>query len=117
MYNALKDIHGCGSTKLHVDVSDAWNINLYGTPAGDPAIWLIFPRKQLGELARALRELDSRKGISREGNAALQHRIFLKDSDLEFLAEKGIRPYIIYQRPGDMVFIPAGCAHQVIPHN
>jgi len=27
--------------------------------------------------------------------------------------EHNIRPYRIYQNPGDAVFVPAGCAHQV----
>jgi lysine-specific demethylase 3 len=27
--------------------------------------------------------------------------------------ETGVKSYRIYQRPGDGVFIPAGCAHQV----
>lgn len=113
MYNALKDIFQCGSTKLHTDVSDAWNINLYGFPSSEPAIWLMFRRNQAEALAHALRKLDRLKGISRDGNPILQHRVFLTDTDLEFLAKEGIRPYVIHQRPGEMIFIPAGCPHQV----
>lgn len=31
----------------------------------------------------------------------------------ELLKRKGIKPWRIYQKPGQAVFIPAGCAHQV----
>lgn len=113
MYNALRDIFGCGSTKLHMDVADAWNINLFGIPGDKPAIWLVFCRNDAERLACALRKLDIRNWISREGNPILQHRVFLTSADLEFLAGEGIRPYVINQRLGDMVFIPAGCPHQV----
>ena len=29
-------------------------------------------------------------------------------------AQAGVRPYVILQRVGDAIFLPAGCAHQVI---
>ena len=32
---------------------------------------------------------------------------------VELLKRKGIKPWRIYQKPGQAVFIPAGCAHQV----
>jgi len=40
--------------------------------------------------------------------------IYLTPALLRLLAERrDIRPFTIHQRPGDAVFIPAGCAHQV----
>ncbi|KAK9448712.1 uncharacterized protein V1518DRAFT_417990 [Limtongia smithiae] len=44
------------------------------------------------------------------------HRQFfyLTDPELKLLRERyGVLPYRIWQKPGDAVFIPAGCAHQV----
>jgi len=32
---------------------------------------------------------------------------------LELFRSKGVKSYRVYQRPGEAVFIPAGCAHQV----
>jgi len=41
--------------------------------------------------------------------------MFYLDCDLrkELYEEFGVKSYRIYQKPGDVVFIPAGCAHQV----
>jgi lysine-specific demethylase 3 len=63
----------------------------------------------------------SQKGKTGKGNdwSGLNDPIhgqqFYLDEDLraELYEVKGVRSYRVYQRPGEAVFIPAGCAHQV----
>lgn len=107
-----------GSTRLHLDVANAWNF----MPFGGPAIWLIFAAEDNDALAKWIkaRKLAEwhRNGQRGQppgaGNPIHEQKTFLKQADLDDLfADTGIRPYIIHQQQGDIVFIPAGCPHQV----
>lgn len=49
------------------------------------------------------------------GHDPIHGQQFYLDVDLRkaLFEEYGVKSYRVYQRPGDGVFIPAGCAHQV----
>jgi lysine-specific demethylase 3 len=120
MYNAYgnsdQDSHH-GSTRLHLDVTSAVNIMLYAAPYpdGSPglALWHIFPLSDTNEIREFLQEAQS-VGFNGQGDPIHSHDIYLTPLLLAMLEQRtGIWPYAIYQAPGDAVFIPAGCAHQV----
>lgn len=108
MYIAYKDMIFVGSTKLHMDLTDAFNLMTFADGVDGFARWLIFARSDAAALAEWLRES---KGLL--DNGIHQQNTFLTSADLDDLFEKkGVKPYIIDQRPGDLIFIPAGCPHQ-----
>jgi hypothetical protein len=98
-----------------MDLTDAVNIMIWAGKCSDGspgyALWHIFPAEVADILRRFLRE----EGLSEAGGDLIHtQKIYVNSSMLGRLYEKhGVRPYIIYQRPGEAVFIPAGCAHQV----
>ncbi|GAA5972817.1 hypothetical protein JCM11641_003956 [Rhodosporidiobolus odoratus] len=116
---------GWGSTKLHMDVADALNLMLWSSPGpdGSPgvAVWDLYRAEDSEKIREFLYEkLARNEGIEVE-EAMVKHddpihtqQIFL-DVVLrrELFEEKGVKSYRIHQRPGEVVFIPAGCAHQV----
>jgi lysine-specific demethylase 3 len=101
-----------------LDVINAWNF----MPFGGPAEWLVFAAADGDRLAEWITarkfaewlkdgQLGPRPGSV---NPIHEQKTFLTSSDLDDLAaDTGIRPYIIHQHQGELVFIPAGCAHQV----
>ncbi|KAL6298095.1 Clavaminate synthase-like protein [Sparassis latifolia] len=118
MYNAMASFEAQGSkgsTRLHMDMADAINIMLYAntTPDGRPgcAVW---------DLYKAEDSIKLRKFLRKRFKGQFQHdpihsQLFYLDSTLrqELYQEYGVKSYRIYQKPGEAVFIPAGCAHQV----
>lgn len=115
MYIACEDRDKQGSTRLHLDLSDAINVlvcaenSSVGEAGG--ALWHIFSREDTVLLSTILK---SHPSYSKTGNPIHQQTIYLTSSDLDWLRRKyGIVPYCIIQRSGQAVFIPAGCAHQV----
>ncbi|KAJ7128198.1 Clavaminate synthase-like protein [Mycena crocata] len=89
-----------GSTRLHMDMADAVNIMTYAAP--DPnglegcAAWDIFRAEDSDNIKDFIRLTFGME----EGQDPLYHKCSVKS-------------YRIYQRSGEAVFIPAGCAHQV----
>lgn len=115
MYIAMEDHTKQGSTKLHMDLSDAVNILVHesqSSTGGDGgALWHMFSREDTVRLSQILKAHPSYDG---EGDPIHQQRIYLSAFDLEVLKrDHGIVPFVIIQRRGQAVFIPAGCAHQV----
>ncbi|KAI0060291.1 hypothetical protein BV25DRAFT_1807669 [Artomyces pyxidatus] len=116
MYNAYgteQDNEHKGSTRLHIDVTDAVNIMAHSEsfPNGSPgtARWDLFPRESIGKLRESLRAQ-----FSVTEDPVHSQNLYLTPNVLEKLAaEDGIKPFTIYQKPGQAVFIPAGCPHQV----
>jgi [histone H3]-dimethyl-L-lysine9 demethylase len=118
MYNAMASFESQGSkgsTRLHLDMADAVNVMLHAapTPDGKPgcAAWDLFRAEDSAKI---------RKFLKRKFKGQFQHdpihsQQFYLDSQLrkELLEEFGVKSYRIYQKPGEAVFIPAGCAHQV----
>lgn len=104
-----------GSTRLHMDVTSAVNLMLWaqcqdGTPGW--AVWHLFPREASPILRKFLVE---DVGCDPEnGDPIHSQKICMTAELLERLQAKyNVRPYVVHQRPGQAVFIPAGCAHQV----
>lgn len=115
MYIAREDRNKQGSTRLHMDLSDAINIlvRTENSSTGDQggALWHIFSREDTARLSEILK---SHPSYPREGNPIHQQTIYLTSLELARLEElHGIIPYSIIQRAGQAVCIPAGCAHQV----
>ena len=117
MYNAMasSDIPGTkGSTRLHMDMADAVNVMLYSAPTPDGksggALWDIYDASDAGKI----RDFLKNKFKGKFQNDPIHSQMFYLDCDLrkELYEEFGVKSYRIYQKPGDVVFIPAGCAHQ-----
>lgn len=118
MYNAFESSEQCGgkgSTRLHMDMADAVNIMLYASDREDGkpgcAVWDIYRAEDSEGIIDFICETFS---LQREGNPIHSQQYYL-DCDLRkrLFEKKGILSWRIYQKPGDAVFIPAGCAHQV----
>jgi len=118
MYNAMASFESLGSkgsTRLHMDMADAVNIMLYAaqTPDGRPgcAAWDLFKAEDAVKLRKFLRK----KFKGQFQHDPIHSQQFYLDSTLrqELYKEYGVKSHRIYQKPGEAVFIPAGCAHQV----
>jgi lysine-specific demethylase 3 len=117
MYNALASNVGEGSkgtTRLHLDMADAVNIMTYteNCPDGSPgcAAWDIFRSSDSDKLRTFLHQ----KFPKQATDPIHGQQIYLDEVCRKELFEKfGVKSYRIYQRPGEAIFIPAGCAHQV----
>jgi lysine-specific demethylase 3 len=118
MYNAFEsseDPGGNGTTRLHMDMADAVNIMLYAAPRqdGSPgcAAWDIFRAEDAGKI----REFLHLKFPNEITDDPIHTQCFFLDTNLrkELQEEYGVISWRIYQKPGEAVFIPAGCAHQV----
>jgi [histone H3]-dimethyl-L-lysine9 demethylase len=119
MYNAMASAQGPGtkgSTKLHMDMSDALNIMTYAAEQPDGsagcAAWDLFRSEDSDKIRKFLR-------AKFKGNPSIQsdpihtQQVYLDDAlRLELAKEYSVYSYRVYQQPGDGVFIPAGCAHQ-----
>ena len=120
MYNAYESEDGSCATPVHLDMADAVNMMVYSTkhPLFDmqpaSALWDIYPAECTQRLSEALGDRLTERGKS------FQHPIHdisysISSADRHYLASlpTPIYSYRIFQNPGDAVFIPAGCAHQV----
>lgn len=128
MYNAWpseENQTSKGSTRLHMDVADAVNVmyhaatptNVDELPSDHPyrqgvAAWDIFPAEDAQAVRGYLSETRASVLFAHEDPIHSQ-RHFLDPMDRIRLWERGVRSWRIYQKQGEAVFIPAGCAHQV----
>jgi [histone H3]-dimethyl-L-lysine9 demethylase len=92
------------------------NIMTYAAPSemattrGGAAVWDIFPADATETLRSFLRESVSHP----IDDPVLRQTFYISTPQLAELREMhNVIPWRIYQNPGDAVFIPAGCAHQV----
>ncbi|KAI0824650.1 Clavaminate synthase-like protein [Trametes gibbosa] len=118
MYNAMASFESQGSkgsTRLHMDMADAINIMTYASPMPDGrpgcAAWDIFRADDTSKLRKFLKK----KFKGQYQHDPIHSQQFYLDSSLrqELYKDHGVMSHRVYQRPGDAVFIPAGCAHQV----
>jgi len=104
-----------GSTRLHMDMADGVNIMVHAEPRADGspgvAAWDLFRTEDADRLRRFLKR---RFGANGQHDPILSQQYYL-DAAMrkELFDDHGIRSHRVYQRPGEAVFIPAGCAHQV----
>lgn len=119
MYNALASslCEGSkGTTRLHMDMADAVNIMTYteSSPDGSPgcAAWDLFRASDSDKIRAFLRQKFPKQSAVTDPIHSQQHYL---DEVLrkELYDQFGVMSYRVYQRPGEAVFIPAGCAHQV----
>ncbi|ORZ18007.1 hypothetical protein BCR42DRAFT_325368 [Absidia repens] len=132
-----------GTTNLHCDMTDAVNvmchaqktqyydmndnnktydIGVSSSPGKAAAVWDIFSFSDLpylrlfvGELLKEKEEQSTSmsKKISKLDPIHGQW-IYLTEQHLQRLKTKyNVEPWRLYQNPGDAIYIPAGCAHQV----
>ncbi|KAI0715183.1 hypothetical protein C8Q76DRAFT_768217 [Earliella scabrosa] len=111
--SVVDDVHS-GSTRLHLDMSDAVNILTYASTTYDGsaghATWHIFAPED----SKSIRAFLRARHDARDGDPIHNQEYYLTPSMLrELEAQYSVRPYTIRQRVGQAVFIPAGCAHQV----
>jgi lysine-specific demethylase 3 len=124
MYNALASDEragSMGSTRLHMDIADAVNVMLHASHApcasaearAQPpcAAWDLFRAEDADVVRVFLRE---RFGGRADEDPIHAQKYYL-DAELRraLWEQHGVMSHRVYQRPGDVVFIPAGCAHQV----
>ncbi|KAJ6518506.1 hypothetical protein DFH09DRAFT_1098458 [Mycena vulgaris] len=110
----LEAAHSKGSMRLHLDWADALNVMTYAAsdPAGQEgsAVWDIFRHEDRHKIRQFVRE---RLKLGRPG-PLFNNEVYLNDAARRALWEEhGVNGYRVYQKAGDAVFIPAGCAYQV----
>ncbi|TKY89675.1 hypothetical protein EX895_001460 [Sporisorium graminicola] len=125
MYNAWPSSEangGHGTTRLHMDIADAVNIMLYAAPpTGDDvadehrpgvAVWDIFRAEDAETLRAFLREKHAKLKLQ-DDPIHIQRFFITAPQRVELYRKHGVQSWRIYQKAGEAVFIPAGCAHQV----
>ena len=114
-YGSDQGEQSVGTTKLHCDMADAVNVMCHANKSDDcaAAIWDIFPYESMAAVRKFVEKIaleQNRKII----DPIHDQWLYLNDTLLERLEkEHGVKSWRLYQNPGDAVFIPAGCAHQV----
>ncbi|KAG5639144.1 hypothetical protein H0H81_006403 [Sphagnurus paluster] len=131
MYNAMATGQAPGSkgtTRLHMDMADALNIMTYSSNAPDGSVgcaaWDIFRAEDSDKLRAFLRsgmgKPPAAQTLAQQELASAHDPIhgqqcYLDEQMRNALYDAtGVKSYRFYQRPGEAVFIPAGCAHQVV---
>ena len=118
MYNAWaanQNPGSKGSTRLHMDMADALNVMLYSAPCpdGSPgcAVWDIYRAEDAQKIRAFLR---NRHSLPATFDPIHVQQYYLDDLlRAQLWKEHGVCSFRVYQRPGEAIFIPAGCAHQV----
>ncbi|ORY07972.1 Clavaminate synthase-like protein [Basidiobolus meristosporus CBS 931.73] len=123
---------GVGTTPLHLDMADAVNLMVYKSPMSRQegnndilperdvsstkeagAVWDIFHFQDLPKIRQFLSEYAFE--IGQPIDDPIHDQIFYLNKPMRqrLFEQYGVRGWRIHQNPGDVVFIPAGCAHQV----
>ena len=114
-YGSVEDNIHHGSTKLHIDMTDAVNIMVWASDRTQQqqryALWRIFPQAASHLICQFLWD---HAGFSGPGHPIHSQGVYFTEDMLsELEARTGIRPFTIKQYTGEAIYIPAGCAHQV----
>lgn len=113
MYVATHDDEERGSTPLHLDATAAVNILVYTgseQPQRAGALWHIFAPEDCDKIRAYLHG----RGLYPEDRDPIHARQTYVNAVMRAdLQDLQVVPYEIYQKVGDAVMIPAGCAHQV----
>ncbi|KAI8989369.1 hypothetical protein BDB01DRAFT_756772 [Pilobolus umbonatus] len=105
-----------GKSNLECNVADMTSLMYYTEPHNYCAasIWYIFPPHTRSELRHFLMKKYEPPYESRYQDPIYNQSVYLSDTDLCKLKEATqIEPWIIYQNPGDAIYIPAGSPYQV----
>lgn len=100
-------------------MTDAVNVNFWGDDSVPEkervANWQIFPsdEKNVNKLRDYLLDYYKDDPRAQEGDIIVGGWVVITDEMLEDLAELDVKPWIIEQRPGDTIFIPARSPHLV----
>jgi lysine-specific demethylase 3 len=121
MYLGQSSINGSSnlsSTRLHMDITDAYNQLLFAAkcPDGTPgyALWILIRPEDAFLVRKFLRD---KCGFEGPEDPIHSQAVDLTPDLIERLYKDcGVRPFMVRQYPGDIVFIPAYCAHQVSIH-
>ena len=113
-HGTVQDEFHKGSTRIHVDLTDALNVMLWAANLSDGssgyAEWTIFERAAAPLINKFLEE----NYFDGPSDPIHSQQIYLTPAMLSHLEkEYHVKPFIIKQYPGDAVVIPAGCPHQV----
>jgi hypothetical protein len=101
-------------TKLHCDMADAVNVMCFSKTDEAAAQWEIFASKDLPTLRTFVHKLNKKRQRNFGFDPILSESSYLDEDDLiELEKGTGVKPFRFHQKPGDAVFVPAGCAHQV----
>ncbi|KAG9021317.1 hypothetical protein FRB95_002408 [Tulasnella sp. JGI-2019a] len=115
-YKSLEAHGGNGSTRLHMDMASAMNIMMWSLTVGrakevGTAVWDIYQPEHLNTIHSFLQ---SQHGTANGIDPIYSEQYYLDSVAWKQLYQQhGIVGYRIYQQPGDAVFVPAGCTHQV----
>jgi lysine-specific demethylase 3 len=119
MYNAHGNINDAAtaSTQLHMDMADALNILMHAEPLPDGkpggTAWDLFRAQDSDTIRQFLRTQFPERQVD---DPIHGQEIFITDElRLKLWQTHGVKGYRVYQRVGEAVMIPAGCAHQVRP--
>nr|GAT57727.1 predicted protein [Mycena chlorophos] len=116
--NIVKADRVMGSTRLHLDMTDAFNICTFAGQTSDGragyAIWHIFRAEDTQALRDFLRPMLSEAEAAECNDPIHGQQLYLNDEKLAELATMNIFAHRIEQHQGEAVLIPAGCAHQVL---
>ena len=114
-HKSIDDDDHHGSTKLHIDMTDAVNIMVWApsTQGEHYALWRIFPQAASPIVCEFLRTRHHEKFPDAEHPIHSQAIYFTPSMLEELYVQYGILPFTIRQHVGEAIFIPAGCAHQV----
>lgn len=99
-----------------MDMADAVNIMLYAVDEHGQegvAAWDIFRCQDSNAIRDFLRKEFPPERYHYTDPIHSQHFFLTTKLRKKLWDEYGVKSWRIYQRPGEAVFIPAGCAHQV----
>ncbi|KAJ3135049.1 hypothetical protein HK100_003065 [Physocladia obscura] len=131
MYNAFGSSDGenvgkkgFGTTPIHLDMADAVNVMMHASTveyhtdlskkaSTAAAVWDIYPLSTLPKLRAYLSLYAKKRGVKIDDPIHDQFFYMNESMREELYEEYGVRGWRIFQNPGDAVFVPAGCAHQV----
>jgi lysine-specific demethylase 3 len=96
-----------------MDMADAMNIMTYTSRTnGGGALWDIFRTQDSNAIREFLRE-----ELGHMDDPIHSQQVYIDKALAQKLwKQKRVSSYQFLQMPGDAVFIPAGCAHQVSTH-
>ncbi|KAJ2023945.1 hypothetical protein GGI06_001204 [Coemansia sp. S85] len=120
---ARGDGHSFGaSSEASTSFSSSSSSSATRAPDTAAAVWDIYPPEAMGDLRKFIGKLKGKKYstdcsgpmVAKHGDPIHNQETYLTlPMRQKFFEKFGHKCYHVYQIPGDAVFVPAGCAHQV----